>query len=172
MFSIKKYLKNLKPSLFLGLRAALASLLAALVALRLGMDYPIYAVIAAIVVTDNSPHTTWKAGWIRLLGNIIGALLGAVIGIYLGHNPFWMALGVLFAVLLCDLINLKDAQKTTGYITGIVILFHGDSPWQYAWDRFLETSIGLVSAILVGLAVEWILKRTGKWGWLGIKEKG
>ncbi len=153
---------NFSYSLQIGLRAAIASLLAALTALRLGMDYPIYAVIAAIVVTDASPETTRRTGLIRLVGNVIGALLGGGIGSLLGHDPWVMAGGVLLSILLCEAIGLREAAKVTGYITGIVILFHGDSPWVYAKDRFIETSLGLGFAILVGICVEWLMKRVGK----------
>jgi uncharacterized membrane protein YgaE (UPF0421/DUF939 family) len=140
----------------------LASLLAAFTALKLGMDYPIYAVIAAIVVTDASPEITRRTGLLRLGGNGAGAILGAAIGTLLGHSPWVMAGSVLLSILLCEVIGLRDASKITGYITGIVILFHGDSPWVYAKDRFIETSLGLGFAILVGLLVEWLMKIRGK----------
>jgi uncharacterized membrane protein YgaE (UPF0421/DUF939 family) len=154
--------QNLTHGLQIGLRASLASLLAAFTALKLGMDYPIYAVIAAIVVTDASPEVTRRTGLLRLLGNGAGAVLGAVIGSILGHSPWVMAAGVLGAIVLCEVIGLRDASKITGYITGIVILFHGDSPWIYAKDRFIETSLGLGFAILVGLSMEWLMKVRGK----------
>jgi uncharacterized membrane protein YgaE (UPF0421/DUF939 family) len=153
--------QNLEQGLQIGLRAALASLLAAWTALRLGMDYPIYAVIAAIVVTDPSPQVTRRTGLLRLVGNVIGAGLGGGLGSLLGHSPWVMAGGVLLAILFCELARLKEAAKITGYITGIVILFHGDSPWTYAWSRFIETSIGLGFAILVGSLVE-VLSRLKK----------
>ncbi len=146
----------------LGFRAALASLLSALVALRLGIDFPIYAVIAAIVVTDPSPEVTRRTGLLRLVGNVIGAGLGGGLGSLLGHTPLVMAGGVLVSILLCELIGLKDAAKITGYITGIVILFHGDKPWAYAWARFVETSIGLGFAILVGSLAEVLGRYTLK----------
>jgi len=142
----------------IGLRAAIASLLAAWTALRLGMDYPIYAVIAAIVVTDASPEVTRRTGLLRLVGNVIGAILGGGIGTFLGHSPLVMAGGVLVSIVLCELTGLREAAKITGYITGIVILFHGDSPWVYATDRFIETSLGLGFAILVGLLMEAVMK--------------
>ncbi len=154
--------QNLEQGLQIGLRAALASLLSAWMALRLGMDYPIYAVIAAIVVTDPSPEVTRRTGLLRLIGNVIGAGLGGGLGSLLGHTPLVMAGGVLFSILLCELIGLKDAAKITGYITGIVILFHGDKPWAYAWARFLETSIGLGFAILVGSLAELLGRFTQK----------
>jgi uncharacterized membrane protein YgaE (UPF0421/DUF939 family) len=154
--------QNLKHGFQTGFRAALASLLSAWVALRWGMDYPIYAVIAAIVVTDDSPEITRRAGLLRLVGNIIGAALGALIGCSLGHTPLVMSGGVLFSILLCELIGLKAAAKITGYITGIVILFHGDSPWVYAKDRFIETSLGLGFAVLIGMAMEGFMKWKGQ----------
>ena len=149
---------NLSESLQIGLRISLAGLLAAWTAFRLGMDYPIYAVIAAIVVTDASPEVTRRTGLLRLLGNGAGALLGGAIGSLLGHSPLVMAAGVFSTFLLSEMAGLRDASQLTAYVTGIVILFHGDSPWVYAADRFIETSLGLGFAILVGLAMEAALK--------------
>jgi uncharacterized membrane protein YgaE (UPF0421/DUF939 family) len=154
--------QRLEHGLQIGLRASLASLLAALAAFRLGMDYPIYAVIAAIVVTDSSPEVTRRLGLTRLAGTLVGAFWGGLIGTFLGNSPWVMAAGVLLAILFCNLIGMSQAQRITGYITGIVILFHGDSPWAYAKDRFVETALGLLFAILVGLGMEILIKKRGQ----------
>jgi uncharacterized membrane protein YgaE (UPF0421/DUF939 family) len=126
----------------------------------LGLAYPLYAVIAAVVVTDSSPEVTRRLGLTRLIGTLMGAIAGALIGALLGNSVGVMALGVLLAILICDLVNRRDAQKITGYITGLVILFHGDTPWAYAKDRFIETALGLAFAVLVGLAMEALMKWT------------
>ncbi len=151
--------QRLEHGLQIGIRASLAALLSALVAFRLGMAYPIYAVIAAVVVTDNSPEVTRRLVMARLMGTIIGAILGALFGTLLGHGPLAMAAGVLISILFCDLIGLRNTQRITGYIAGIVILFHGDSPWSYARDRFIETTLGLAFAFLVGWAMEVVMKK-------------
>ena len=152
---------NLAHALQIGLRASLASFLAAWTAFRLGMAYPIYAVIAAIVVTDSSPEVTRRTGLLRLLGNGIGAVVGAAVGSLLGHSAWVMAGGVLGSILLCEMAGLRGASKITAYVAGIVILFHGDSPWIYAKDRFVETSLGLGFAVLVGISAEWLMKAAG-----------
>lgn len=150
---------RLEHGLQIGLRASLASLLAAWVAFRLGMDYPIYAVISAVVVTDSSPEVTRRLGLSRLFGTLFGACWGAFLATHLGHSSWVMASGVLLAILFCDLVGLRDTQRITGYITAIVILFHGDSPWVYAKDRFIETTLGLAFAVLVGMVMESVMKR-------------
>jgi uncharacterized membrane protein YgaE (UPF0421/DUF939 family) len=126
----------------------------------MGMAYPLYAVIAAIVVTDSSPEVTRKLGLTRLVGTLFGAFGGALIGTLLGNSLWVMALGVLLGILLCDLAGHRDVQKITGYITGLVILFHGDSAWAYAKDRFIETALGMAFAVLVGLVMEALMKWT------------
>lgn len=56
----------------MSLRAATASALSVFTAYKLGMHSPIYAVIAAVVVTDLSPQQTHRDSAHRLLGTVWG----------------------------------------------------------------------------------------------------
>ena len=41
--------------------------------------------------------------------------------------------------------------KVAGYVCGIVLLDHGDSPWSYAFFRMIETALGIGMAMCVSL---------------------
>ena len=66
-------------ALLLGVRAALASCAAVAIAQSLHLTYPLYAVVAAVIVTDVSSDKTQKSGVQRLLGTAVGALAGAAV---------------------------------------------------------------------------------------------
>jgi hypothetical protein len=50
------------PDIQLSLRATVAAVLSLIAAMWLGLDYPIYAFIAAVIVTDLKPGMSQKLG--------------------------------------------------------------------------------------------------------------
>jgi uncharacterized membrane protein YgaE (UPF0421/DUF939 family) len=138
----------LRPSI----RAAVAAGLAVALAQLLQLPFPLYAMIAAVIVTDLSAARTRRLGFLRLVGTVLGASLGALMAPLLPPGTWWgIGLGVLAAMFLSRVLHLQDADKVTGYVTGIVLLHHGDHPWIYAFHRTVETVLGIGLAMLVGL---------------------
>src|SRR5580765_2587271 len=85
------------------IRAGTAAALSVVVAYLLGLEFPLFALIAAIIVTDLSAQRTRQLGLQRLLGTIIGAAFGAGLSTganHLGHvGPLIIAVGVFAPVL-------------------------------------------------------------------------
>lgn len=125
-----------RESIALALRAAIASVLAVGAAQLLHLAYPIYALIAAVLVSDASFVATRRLGLHRLLGTALGAVAGAVLSSLFGHALWALGLGVL------------------------VVLEHSVQPWAYALDRFFETTLGIASALLVGFVFSLLAGHT------------
>ena len=121
------------------------------IAQMLGLQYPMYALISAVIVTDLSAARTRQLALPRLVGTLLGAALGAVVGPFLTPGAWAGALCVLGAMFLSHLLRLKDAAKVAGYVSGIVVLNHGDHPWVYAFHRVSETILGIALAVVVSL---------------------
>jgi uncharacterized membrane protein YgaE (UPF0421/DUF939 family) len=134
-------------------RAAAAAAFAVLIADRLGLEFPVYALVAAIIVTDLSPARTRHLGLQRLMGTLIGATVGAALSMLTTpatHNgPLTIAIGVLATMLLSHLFGMPDAAKLAGYVCGIVLLNYNDRPWSYAAYRCVETIIGISTGVVV-----------------------
>jgi uncharacterized membrane protein YgaE (UPF0421/DUF939 family) len=141
------------------LRAALASVGAVGSAQLLGLPYPIYALLAAVLVLDRSPLTTRQNGIYRLLGSVLGTLVGAALSSLFGHALWVLGIAVLLALTLCRIFGLTEAAKLAGYVAGIVVLDHSGQPWTYAVYRCLETMLGIASALLVALAFVPLYRR-------------
>jgi uncharacterized membrane protein YgaE (UPF0421/DUF939 family) len=133
------------------LRASLSAGFAVAIAHLLRLQYPIYALIAAVVVSDLSPSQTRRLGLRRVVGSMVGAVVGAALSLFV--SPSWWATGltVLVAMFLSHLLRLQGAAKISGYVGGIIVLNHGSHPWSYALYRLIETVLGIIIAILVSL---------------------
>ncbi len=133
-------------SVQLTLRASVAAVAALVLARWFELAYPIYAFIAAVIVTDLEPSTSRKLGLRRMLATVIGALCGALLSFLLPSGPVGVGFGFFVAMLLAQSLGAGEGSRVAGYICGIVLLDHSTEPWHYAFHRFIETLLGVAAA--------------------------
>jgi uncharacterized membrane protein YgaE (UPF0421/DUF939 family) len=146
-------------ALQLSLRAGVAAGLALGIGQLLRLQFPIYAMISAVVVTDLDPAQTRKLGLPRLAGTVLGATLGALICVLLSPGAWEVGLGVLLAMFLSHLLGLQDAAKVAGFVCGIALFAYDDAPWSYALHRSIETMVGIALAVLISLVPKLLRER-------------
>lgn len=64
------------------------------------IEYPIYVLIASVIVTDLSPAPTRKLGLQGLLSTVVGATCGSSFGQALQRSAWVIGFGVLVAMLI------------------------------------------------------------------------
>jgi len=149
VFTSLKQRSDLIQPIQLTTRAAVSAVLAVVIARLLDFQYPIYALIAAVIVTDLSPDMTKKMGARRMVGSFIGAVIGAATIAFVPVNPFTFGLSIAVAMGLSYWIGVSEAARLAGYICGIIVLGLGEHPWVYAFYRLLETLLGVVIALII-----------------------
>ena len=135
------------------LRLALAAFLTAAIALWFErLMFVWYPLIAVVVTIEDSDEQTLKAAMARMLGTILGGLVTFAVHSVLGG---WI--GVLVALLLMlPLLRLLGWEAAIGTATLISILFlmvprYSALNWDYVFNRGLDTAVGCLIAIVVGL---------------------
>jgi len=135
------------PAVQLSVRAGLAALLSVGVAQYFGLNL-VQPLITACLVIDLSPEDTRRFAVKRFAGTVLGVLIGASLGALLPSNAFSVGFGVLVAMLASHLLRLDGAVRLAGFVCGICLLQHSGTPWSYGYARLLETTLGIVMAVL------------------------
>jgi uncharacterized membrane protein YgaE (UPF0421/DUF939 family) len=131
----------------LSVRAAVAASLAVAATRAFGLPSPLYAMIAAVLVTDLVPSRSRELAVPRLLGTLLGTVTGGLLVPIMYAGPWIIGVGVLVAMLLAHGLRLRGAEKLAGYVCAIVLLEHPGEAWAYAAHRCLETAVGIASAV-------------------------
>ena len=127
---------------------AVASLLAARL-FRLPEAY--WAPITTLVITQSSLGAALKVSWQRFVGTVLGAVVGAIVASYFGPDVLVFGacvfiLGLLRAAARLDLAAYRFAGVTLAIV--LLVPRTGD-PWQIAFHRFAEVSIGIGVALIL-----------------------
>jgi uncharacterized membrane protein YgaE (UPF0421/DUF939 family) len=130
----------------LALRAGLAAGVAFEIAKVSELDVPVYAAVAALIVTDLKPSQSTNLGLHRIVATILGAGCAGVLSAFLPTQPWAVGIGIAVAMLLSDLVQGKEGVRVAGFTCAIIIATVGNEPWHFAFDRLMETLIGVVVA--------------------------
>jgi uncharacterized membrane protein YgaE (UPF0421/DUF939 family) len=130
-------------------RAAMAAAIAFWAAEFFGSSYAIYALIAAVMVTNLSVQETRDQAIPRLVGTVTGGVVGALWTYVLPSGPLALGLAVFVAMVPMYLLRLDGGARLAGYMAALVIYTHAGDPWIYAVMRGFETVLGIAAAVLV-----------------------
>jgi uncharacterized membrane protein YccC len=116
-----------------------------------------WAMISAIVVTQETRSTTLDTAWLRILGSLIGAVISAVYLAFLPFSVLGMAVLIGITVLLCQVLNIPTHARLAALTVGVVMVVSALNPdippLVNAGTRFFEVIIG--STVAVSVAWVW-----------------
>ena len=128
--------------------AAVASMLAARL-FRLPEAY--WAPITTLVITQSSLGSALAVSWQRFVGTVLGALVGAIVASQFGPHVLVFGTSVFILGLLRAVAHLDLTAYRFGGVTLAIVLLvpRPGSPWQIAFHRFAEVSIGIGMALIL-----------------------
>jgi uncharacterized membrane protein YgaE (UPF0421/DUF939 family) len=132
------------------LKTGLAAVLSLLLAHLIGLSYPYWAAVSAIVVMGWDTTLTFASCRDRIIGAFLGWLT-----FYIWHGNY-VVYGVSVAVCIfaCSTLQFDKAGRLAAATLSLIVLVQpDDSPGHVALARFLEIVIGVVMALAVTLLV-------------------
>ena len=161
------------PLLRNALKIGIATFLTAAIAIWCErVTYVWYSLMAVVFVVDDNDAQTIQAASARVFGTIAGGLITFLVHTILSG---WMGVMVSFLLIL-PVLRFAGWQSASGVATLVSLMFlmiptHAELNWDYVINRSLDTMLGAVVAIAVGLllwprnqvarleAIPWAIRR-------------
>lgn len=146
--------KDLNNKAIGSLKAGLAAVLSLLLAHLIGLSYPYWAAVSAIVVMGWDTTFTFASCRDRIIGTAIGAFL-CCITFYIWHGHYALyGVSVAVCIFACSTLQFDKAGRLAAATLSLIVLVQpDDTPGHVAIARFLEIVIGVVMALVVTLLV-------------------
>ena len=135
----------------LAVRAALGAGISLAIARALNLESPIFAMIAAVIVTDRDPGETRRLAIRRVISTGIGAASGVALAQVLGQSSTEAAIAIFAAMMLSMAVTQVSDPKLAAYLSALILINYSDNPIHYAFYRFAETVIGIIVAWAISL---------------------
>lgn len=122
----------------------------------IGRPNPLFACSATIICMKETVHYSYQKGVDRLIGTLLGGIVG--LAFLLIKNQLKLlyieaivaGLGIFTVIYLCNLFNKRSVSIISSIVVlAIVIGVREKAPLLYAVDRMVDTSIGIIIALLV-----------------------
>lgn len=150
----KGRLQRFLPGIQLALRGSAAAALSLAIGRWLNFDEPIFALIAAVIVTDRKFAESRKLAVRRILSTAIGGLSGVALSYVFHQSSLEVAIAIFIAMMASIAVTQLSDPKFAAYLCALILVNHSDQPLQYAYILLAETAIG----ITVGWAVSMVPK--------------
>jgi uncharacterized membrane protein YgaE (UPF0421/DUF939 family) len=134
-------------------RTAVAAMASALAARLFRLPEAYWAPVTTIVITQSSLGAALSVSWQRFVGTALGALVGAIAASQFGPHVLAFGTCVFILGILCAMAGSDRSAFRFGGITVAIVLLvpRANPPWQVAFHRFAEVSIGIGVALLFSL---------------------
>jgi uncharacterized membrane protein YccC len=143
------------PVLVHSARTAVVAVASMLVAQLFRLPEAYWAPITTLVITQSSLGAAFAVSWQRFVGTVLGAVVGAIVASQFGPHLLVFGTCVFILGLVRALVRLDLTAYRFGAVTLAIVLLvpRTGSPWQIAFHRFAEVSVGIGVALM--LAVVW-----------------
>jgi uncharacterized membrane protein YgaE (UPF0421/DUF939 family) len=144
------------------LKTSLSIFICLLVFEAINRDNSIFACIAALICVQNTIVDSKEIGISRIIGTVIGGLMGAltlfIVNTFLNEKVviFIIPLGIMLLIHICVTINMKKAVVIccVVFLAVMISMNHEEGYLLYTYNRVLDTSIGIIIALLVNKYVK------------------
>jgi uncharacterized membrane protein YccC len=132
-------------------RTAITAVVSMLVARVFVLPQSYWAPITTLVSTQSSLGSALTVSWQRFIGTVLGAAAGVIVASYFGPQMLVFGTSVFLLGLFCAAVQADRSAYRLGGVTLTIVLLvpRTEPPWQVAFHRFAEVSVGIVVALVM-----------------------
>ena len=135
------------------LKTGLVVTLSVIISRLIGLEYPFFVVMTAIISMDKTSISSLKMGRNRVFGTFLGAVIGVGLSYIDRGNPFLLGLGVILLIQICNNLKLQGAITIGGIVMTAIMVHTDKTPMYYGFHRTLDTLCGATISFVVNMTV-------------------
>ena len=135
------------------LKTGLVVTLSVIISRLIGLEYPFFVVMTAIISMDKTSISSLKMGRNRVFGTFLGAVIGVGLSYIDRGNPFLLGLGVILLIQICNSLKLQGAITIGGIVMTAIMVHTDKTPMYYGFHRTLDTLCGATISFVVNMTV-------------------
>ena len=119
------------------------------IAQLLHLEYPFFSGFAAVFAMQTTIEGSLKEGLHRMQGTIVGAVLGYLFSLVAVGNPLWTAFGLVITLTILKTLKWPESMVMASMVFIIILIDPKGDRLLYAFNRTIDTGLGIVVAYLV-----------------------
>src|SRR3984957_3923384 len=118
----------------------------------------VWALVAAMAVTEPALQQSIAASATRIVASIVGGVAGMLAAHFLGYGAWQFLLTIVVVVFICERLRLDSAGRNACITVVIVMMFQEGKVFAWGAGRVVAVVVGCVLALMVQLAFDRVEK--------------
>ncbi|HHT96790.1 MAG TPA: hypothetical protein GXZ90_02700 [Clostridiales bacterium] len=137
------------------IKTVFAVILTLIIANIVGLNSPILAGVAAIMIMESFVSESFVTGKNRMFGTILGGLIGLIASYIAPGNYLLIAVGLIIIISICNFFGWEKAVRMAMVVFLVIVTGYGEgNQFNYAFNRTLDTLVG----VIVGTAINFFIR--------------
>jgi len=112
-----------------------------------------WCLLSIILVLAPDRKDAFTLATNRIKANLVGASIGLVLVFVHSINLVMICIGVVAAIIICEVLSLQVATRTA-VVALLIVTMHKKG--EYFWDVALERAMGVVGGCIIGVLITYI----------------
>jgi|GEM_PF-90252 len=135
------------------IKTGIAVSLSMLLAKVFDIEYPFFAIVAALIAIQPTVSDSWRVGANRILGTLIGAIVGVLFISAFPANFIFLGIGIIILIMIMNRLGWNEAINIAAVVLVAIFLNAGGDNINYALHRIFDTFLGISIAVAVNYLV-------------------
>ena len=117
------------------------------------VDNMFYCATACVVTMQDTIKTSFKMGWQRVFGTLIGGLVGFLLVLISPANPILCGIGIMIVIKFCEIFKLSSLVVSSVTFFSLYLGYIDSAPLVYSIQRVIDTSVGVIMGLIINYSV-------------------
>ena len=117
------------------------------------VDNMFYCATACVVTMQDTIKTSFKMGWQRVFGTLIGGLVGFFLVLISPANPILCGIGIMIVIKFCEIFKLSSLVVSSVTFFSLYLGYINSAPLVYSIQRVIDTSVGVIMGLIINYSV-------------------